>query len=69
MNRFALLAAALLALAQTACGTLSEREHARVVEVVDAARGSDSTCDRADACARPSPPCIANWRCRSSRWR
>ena len=55
MNRLALIAAALLALAQTACGTLSEREHARVVAVVDAARGSESTCDRADACARPSP--------------
>lgn len=55
MNRIALIAAALLALAQTACGTLSEREHARVVAVVDAARGSESTCDRADACARPSP--------------
>lgn len=54
-RRFALVAAALLALAQTACGTLSEREHARVVAVVDAARGSESTCDRADACARPSP--------------
>ena len=55
MNRVALVAAALLALMQAACSTLSEREHARVVAVVDAARGSESTCDRADACARPSP--------------
>jgi putative cardiolipin synthase len=55
MKRFVLVAAALLALMQTACSTLSEREHARVVAVVDAARGSESICDRADACARPSP--------------
>jgi putative cardiolipin synthase len=55
VNRFVLVAAALLALMQTACSTLSEREHARVVAVVDAARGRESTCDRADACARPSP--------------
>lgn len=55
MTRWTLAVLAVLALAQTACSTLSEREHARVVAVVEAARGTESTCDRADACARPSP--------------
>ncbi len=55
MKRWTLCALAVLAFAQTACSTLSEREHARVVAVVEAARGTESTCDRADACARPSP--------------
>ncbi|MFD0724462.1 phospholipase D family protein [Lysobacter brunescens] len=55
MTRWTLCALAVLAFAQTACSTLSEREHTRVVAVVEAARSAESTCDRADACARPSP--------------
>ena len=44
-----------LALAQAACATLSVGEQARVDTLVAAARSTESTCDRADACARPSP--------------
>jgi phosphatidylserine/phosphatidylglycerophosphate/cardiolipin synthase-like enzyme len=44
-----------LALAQTACATLGTADQARVDSLVAAARSDERTCDREDACARPSP--------------
>lgn len=46
---------ALCALAQAACATLSTAEQAQVESLVAAARSTERTCDREDACARPSP--------------
>jgi phosphatidylserine/phosphatidylglycerophosphate/cardiolipin synthase-like enzyme len=46
---------AAFALAQAACATLSPADQARVETLVAAARSQERTCDRADACARPSP--------------
>lgn len=43
------------ALSQAACATLSTAEQARVETLVSAARSTERTCDREDACARPSP--------------
>lgn len=44
-----------LVLAQAACATLSGSEQQRVDTLVAAARSTENTCGRADACARPSP--------------
>ena len=44
-----------LVLAQAACATLSSSEQQRVDTLVAAARSTENTCGRADACARPSP--------------
>ncbi|NOT88256.1 MAG: phospholipase D family protein [Lysobacter sp.] len=43
------------ALAQVACTRLSTKDQARVDTLVAAARSTENTCGRADACARPSP--------------
>mgnify|MGYP006194251891 CR=1 FL=1 len=41
-------------LSAAACATLSPAEQARTAALVEAARSSELTCDRPDACARPS---------------
>ena len=43
------------ALAQVACTSLSTKDQARVDTLVSAARSTENTCGRDDACARPSP--------------
>jgi putative cardiolipin synthase len=43
------------ALAQVACTSLSTKDQARVDMLVAAARSTENTCERDDACARPSP--------------
>lgn len=43
------------ALAQVACTSLSTKDQARVDMLVAAARSTENTCGRDDACARPSP--------------
>lgn len=43
------------ALAQVACTRLSTKDQARVDTLVAAARSTENTCGRDDACARPSP--------------
>jgi putative cardiolipin synthase len=43
------------ALAQVACTSLSTKDQARVDTLVAAARSTENTCGRDDACARPSP--------------
>lgn len=52
--RTVLLCAA-VALSQAACASLSTSEQAHVEALVAAARSTERTCDRDDACARPSP--------------
>ena len=47
--------AALLTVSLAGCGTLSKKRQAEVEAIVDAARPHTLTCDRPDACARPSP--------------
>ena len=44
-----------LVLAQAACTTLSDPQQRQVDMLVAAARSTENTCGRADACARPSP--------------
>ena len=44
-----------LVLAQAACTTLSDPQQRQVDTLVAAARSTENTCGRADACARPSP--------------
>lgn len=46
---------AALALAQAACATIAPADQARVDTLVAAARSQERSCDREDACARPSP--------------
>ncbi len=46
---------AVCVLSQAACATLSTTEQTRVEALVAAARSTERTCDREDACARPSP--------------
>lgn len=46
---------AALALAQAACATIGPADQARVETLVAAARSQERSCDREDACARPSP--------------
>ena len=46
---------ALVALAQAACATLSPGDQTRVDTLIAAARSTENTCGRDDACARPSP--------------
>jgi phosphatidylserine/phosphatidylglycerophosphate/cardiolipin synthase-like enzyme len=48
------LLAAVLALACGACATLSPAQRVRVEAIASAARSTQLTCDRADACAQPS---------------
>ncbi len=43
------------AMTQAACVSLSDTQQRQVETLVAAARSTESTCDRADACARPSP--------------
>ncbi len=43
------------ALAQVACTSLSTKDQTRVDTLVAAARSTENTCGRDDACARPSP--------------
>ena len=43
------------ALTQAACTSLSTKDQARVDTLVAAARSTENTCGRDDACARPSP--------------
>ena len=43
------------ALAQASCTSLSTKDQARVEMLVAAARSTENTCGRDDACARPSP--------------
>lgn len=43
------------ALAQVACTSLSTKDQTRVDALVSAARSTENTCGRDDACARPSP--------------
>lgn len=43
------------ALAQVACTSLSTKDQVRVDTLVAAARSTENTCGRDDACARPSP--------------
>jgi cardiolipin synthase C len=50
-----LLLVALLALANGACATLSDRDHARAERVAASLRSTVVDCAREDACARPSP--------------
>jgi phosphatidylserine/phosphatidylglycerophosphate/cardiolipin synthase-like enzyme len=46
---------AALALAQAACATIAPADQARIDTLVAAARSQERSCDREDACARPSP--------------
>jgi phosphatidylserine/phosphatidylglycerophosphate/cardiolipin synthase-like enzyme len=55
MNAWARALAPLLALACGACASLSSQEQARVETLVQAARPAVLDCDRANACAAPSP--------------
>lgn len=55
MRPLSALCVVALALAQAACATLSGSEQVRVDTLVAAARSTETTCNRADACARPSP--------------
>jgi cardiolipin synthase C len=45
----------ILALTQAACTSLSAKDQTRVDTLVAAARSTENTCGRDDACARPSP--------------
>ncbi len=54
MTRFARALVLLLALSAASCATLSPEQQARTAALVQAARDSGSTCQRADACAQPS---------------
>ncbi len=49
-----LLAVAMLALASTACATLSDRDHARAERIAASLRSTVIDCAREDACAQPS---------------
>jgi putative cardiolipin synthase len=51
----ALVLAALLALAGSGCATLSPGQRAHAEAVAVGARSTALDCDRADACAPPSP--------------
>lgn len=55
MNWQARLTVALLALCLGACASLTGPQRERATAVVVEARSTELTCDRVDACARPSP--------------
>jgi phosphatidylserine/phosphatidylglycerophosphate/cardiolipin synthase-like enzyme len=54
LRHWRLLGVAMLALAASACATLSPAQRTRAEAVATAARSTALDCDRADACARPS---------------
>jgi cardiolipin synthase C len=55
VNRFGRVLVVVLALANAACATLSDRDHARAERIAAARRSTVVECAREDACARPSP--------------
>lgn len=55
MKALHVLLFALFALTQAACVSLSAKDQVRVDALIAAARSSENTCGRDDACARPSP--------------
>lgn len=55
MKAMRVLLLAAFALTQAACAGLSTKDQARVETLVAAARSTENTCGRDDACARPSP--------------
>ncbi len=55
MKALHVLLFALCALTQAACVSLSAKDQVRVDALIAAARSTENTCGRDDACARPSP--------------
>ncbi|MCC7248749.1 MAG: hypothetical protein IT473_09005 [Lysobacter sp.] len=55
MNALRIAVVALLALANVACATLSDRDYARAERIAVSLRSTVVDCAREDACARPSP--------------
>ncbi|MBP6748809.1 MAG: phospholipase D family protein [Xanthomonadaceae bacterium] len=55
MNALRIAVVALLALANVACATLSDRDYARAERIAVSLRSTVVDCEREDACARPSP--------------
>ncbi len=55
MKALHVLLFALFALTQAACVSLSAKDQVRVDALIAAARSTENTCGRDDACARPSP--------------